>query len=205
VLLVLLIAFVGAMAYLIAASMVPRDVPTFMPSPFDAGDGDGKAGDRRVDTVTFDARDAERWHYFSLSRGVPLVPPDTAGWEVAVRRYHLVVPGAAADMGPVEFASVDVVPDSGFVMPDGRDDAGHPAIRRWYRYGMFTHLLESKQHVYAARMSDGTYAALQVLSYYCPGPRPGCLTIRYRRPLSGEHRADGSPRRRRDLASDAEP
>ena len=27
--------------------------------------------------------------------------------------------------------------------------------------------------------ADGRYAKLQLLSYYCPGARPGCLTFRY--------------------------
>lgn len=172
-----LVAFIGAMVYLVASSLVPRDVPTFLPSL--------AAADGGVDTVTFDAREPDRWQYYSLSRGATLTPPDTSGWELAVRRYHVVVPGAAADVGMVELASVPAVPDSAFVLPDGRGDAGHPALRRWYRYGMLTHLLESKEHVYVVRLADGSHAALQVLSYYCPGPTPGCLTIRFRHPLPG--------------------
>ena len=174
-LIAVLVAFIGAMLYLIAASLVPRDVPTFLPSL--------ATTEGSIDTVTFDARDAEQWLYFSLSRREPLATPDTSGWELAVRRYHLVVPGAAADLGPADLESVGPVPDSAFVVADGRSDAGHPALRRWYRYGMMTHLLESKEHVYVARLADGSHAAFQVLSYYCPGPTPGCVTVRYRHPV----------------------
>ena len=175
-LIAVLVAFVGAMVYLVATSLVPRDVPTFLPSIAIAHGG--------IDTVTFDARDAEQWQYFSISRGAPLAPPDTSGWELAVRRYHLIVPGEAADLGPVDLAAVGTVPDTAFLPSDGRADAGHPALRGWYRYGMLTHLLESREHVYVVHLRDGSRAALQVLSYYCPGPTPGCLTIRYRHPVA---------------------
>jgi hypothetical protein len=33
--------------------------------------------------------------------------------------------------------------------------------------------------VYALRTADGRYAKLEILSYYCPGAMPGCVTFRY--------------------------
>ena len=45
-------------------------------------------------------------------------------------------------------------------------------------------LLEAKAHVYALRTRQGRTWKVQVLSYYCPGLRAGCLTIRYA-PLAG--------------------
>ena len=53
------------------------------------------------------------------------------------------------------------------------------ALRRWYRYGFFSHLLTPAGNVYAIRTADLRYAKLEILSYYCPGPVAGCLTFRY--------------------------
>ena len=166
--------FVVAIVYLIAASMMPRDVPTFEPTPL--------AELATRDTITIDAGDPEAWRYFSFRRRSMLQPPDTLEWDLAVRRYHLRVAGLAADLGPAGEGDL-VMSDASLVDDDGRDDAGHPAMRRWYRYGMFSHLLESKRHAYLVRTRDGRLARLEVLSYYCPGPRPGCMTLRYAYPL----------------------
>ena len=32
---------------------------------------------------------------------------------------------------------------------------------------------------YVIHTRDGRYVKLELLSYYCPGPEPGCLTFRY--------------------------
>jgi hypothetical protein len=37
------------------------------------------------------------------------------------------------------------------------------------------------------RTTDGRYAKLEILGYYCPGGQPGCLTFRY------VFQGDGSP------------
>ena len=57
------------------------------------------------------------------------------------------------------------------------------AMRKWYRYSMLTHLLEPAGHAYIVRTRDRRYASVQVLSYYCTGLRPGCLTLRYTYPV----------------------
>ena len=187
--------FVVAIVYLIAVSMTPRDVPTFEPTPLVelAAQDDGLLLSRsadaeravpapRLDTITIDAGNPDAWRYFSFRRRALLQAPDTLEWDLAVRRYHLRTAGMAADLGPP--GESDASPwDASFLADDGRDDSGHPAMRRWYRYGMFTHLLESRRHAYLVRTRDGGLARIEVLSYYCPGPRPGCMTLRYAYPL----------------------
>ena len=181
--------FLAAIVYLIAVSMTPRDVPTFVPTARSAVaraalDAETEGMLARLDTITIDASDAEQWRYFRFSDGALLQPPDTLAWDLAVRRYHVRVAGPAADLGPADDDAA-VAPTVRFQGEDGRDDSGHPTLRRWYRYGMLTHLLESKRHAYLVRTRDGGLARLEVLSYYCPGPRPGCMTFRYAYPLHG--------------------
>ena len=152
--------FLVAMAYLLTASFTRRTAPTFAP-----------AATARGDTLTIDATDGARWQYVSLTSARVLSAPDTAGWELAVRRYNLIAAGDAVDLGPAAF---DSLRDA----PTGRA-AADSAITRWYQYSFLTHLLESKRHVYAVRTSRGTYFKVQVLSYYCPGLTAGCVTVRY--------------------------
>jgi hypothetical protein len=70
------------------------------------------------------------------------------------------------------------------------------AIASWYRYGFFTHILSPKPHVWAVRTADGRYAKIQIVGYYCPGPRPGCPTFRYVYQGDGSTRVDAEPPRR---------
>ncbi|MFN2567313.1 MAG: HmuY family protein [Gemmatimonadaceae bacterium] len=158
--------FVVAMGYLVASSLTRRAAPTFAPTL-----------EARGDTLTVDATAADRWRYVSLTRGRVLSPPDTAGWEIAVRRYNLIANGDVVDLGPAAFDTVrDVAVAS---------EANSSAISRWYRYSLLTHLLEPNDHVYVVRAGGGPLYKLQILSYYCPGLTAGCMTIRYA-PLTSE-------------------
>jgi hypothetical protein len=74
--------FVVAMAYLVTSSFTRRTAPTFAPTV-----------EARGDTLTVDATDGKRWRYLSLERGRVLAAPDTASWDVAVRRYSVRVRG----------------------------------------------------------------------------------------------------------------
>lgn len=168
------VVFVVAIAALVAASVARPAVATFAPSASRAAHRPGT-----VDTVTLDASDDSRWIFFDLAEGRALVPPDTAAWDLAVRRFHVIVADAAANLGAADFAAVDAAPDSGFVRTVASRDTTNGAIERWYRYGMLTHLLTPRGDVHIVRSRDGTVAKLQMLSYYCPGVQPGCLTFRW--------------------------
>jgi hypothetical protein len=75
--------------------------------------------------------------------------------------------------------SVDTVPNTAYVVNQRERDSTNPALERWYDYSWTSHVLEPKPVVYAVRTADGRFAKLQILGYYCPGARPGCLTLRY--------------------------
>jgi hypothetical protein len=152
--------FVVAMAYLVASSLTRRAAPTFSPTT-----------EPRGDTLTVDGTDGQRWRYVSLSRGRVLSHPDTAGWEIAVRRYNLIANGDIVDLGPAAFDTVRAATRAG--------EANSSAIQRWFRYSLLTHLLESNRHVYVVRAGGGPLYKLQIVSYYCPGLTAGCMTFRY--------------------------
>jgi hypothetical protein len=173
--------FIFVTGYLVVSSVTKRSVPTFDPSPRTTAAPDSRP--RHDDTLTVDATDATVWQYVDFDRAGVVAPPDTAGWDVAVRRYLVIASDAIADLGPRRFEDVHDAPESGFVANVTAQDTVNAAIRRWYRYSMLTHLLEPAGHAYVVRTRDGRFASVEVLGYYCTGLRPGCLTLRYTYPL----------------------
>ena len=164
--------FTIAMVWLVIASLLPRAVPTF--SPHAAHMPAGSA----VDTVTIDARDPQRWRFFSFTRG-PLAPPDSAGWDLAVRRFRVMPSGDAMRIDTVTFDALRDIPSTGYQPTVFSRDSVNPAIERWYRYDWLSHLLRPKPEVYVIRTRTGQAVKLAFLSYYCPGPEPGCVTMRF--------------------------
>jgi hypothetical protein len=173
--------FILVIAYFVLSSVTKRSVPTFDPSP--PVSVASKVAARHDDTITVDASDSRLWQYVDFDRGGVVVPPDTAGWDLAVRRYMVIAADAIADVGAQRFEDVREVPDDGFMANVAGEDTVNPAIRRWYRYSMLTHLLEPAGHAYVVRTRDGRFATVEVLGYYCTGVRPGCLTLRYTYPI----------------------
>ncbi len=168
--------FFLVIVYLVAASFLRREMPMFEATsvaPFPSGDT------LVTDTVTIDASDVDRWRFFDFALGSPVEIPDTAGWDLAFRRFHVVSSAAVANLGPLQFDEVAAAPDSGYVETEFAADTINPAIDRWYRYNMISHQLEPGGSVYAVRTTDGRFAKLEFLSYYCVGMKPGCVTFRY--------------------------
>ncbi len=166
---IVFVLFVVVLGYVITRSLVRRDSPTFtLRSPRPSG----LTQPGPPDTVTIDTADPEVWRYVDLDRGRYLVPPDTAAWDLALRRYQLRTRGAMPDTGSVPF-------DSAGVPRIAWDSIGPGLIGKWYRYSMVSHLLEPKGLVYFIRTDQERIAKLEILSYYCPGLTPGCLTFRY--------------------------
>lgn len=137
--------FLAVIAYLIVASMVKPKVAEFSPTPL----GTVPAGGPGPDTVTIDATDESQWRFYSFTRGV-ISPPDTAGWDLGFRRYHVIAAGTA-----------------------------NPALDHWYAYSFITHLLKPDGRVFLVETRGGARARVEFLSYYCPGSQPGCLTFRW--------------------------
>jgi hypothetical protein len=164
--------FGAAMVYLIVVALVPKRVAVFEATAPRAVAAGG------ADTVTIDARDGETWRFFSFSRGW-LTAPDTASWDVGVRRFHLIASGEVLRRD-APFDQLTVAPDTaGYVPTAWSRDTVNPALARWYRYSMFSHLLLPKPVIFVFRTRDGGATKLELLSYYCPGPEPGCLTFRF--------------------------
>lgn len=189
--------FLLTIAYALVASFARPSVRTFDPDEQGRGSrgvGWGASGNvisdeagiaPIIDTITIDASDDRAWRYLDLERGTVGEPPDTAGWDLAFRRHTFIAAGGVHDLGAVTWDSVTGAPRGVYVPTSRVGDAADPALRRWYRYRMLTHVLEPKQNVYVVRTAEGRYAKLQILSYYCPGPRAGCPTVRYSLPLPG--------------------
>ena len=113
--------------------------------------------------------------------------PAPGEWDLAFQRFYIVANGGAGfagrggllDLGPVPFDSVKVVPENGYVASEAGRDTTNAATAEWYDYSFTSHLLTPRPRTYAVRTADGRYAKLEVVGYYCPGARPGCLTFRY--------------------------
>lgn len=176
---------VAVAAVLVALTLRQADVPTYAPTRAVPAD----AGRRLVGPVlhTVDATDPDRWRYFSFRLGAVVDAPGPRQWDLGFRRFQVVAnggpgfpgDGGIVDLGAVAFDAVHRVPETGYAKSVSRPDPSNPAIARWYRYGFFSHRLTPKPNVWAVRTADGRYAKIEMVGYYCPGSRPGCVTFRY--------------------------
>jgi hypothetical protein len=176
---------VVAAVLLVAASLQRPEPPTYPPSVAEPRE----VGDVLTPELlyTVDASAPEAWRHFDLSSGTLVENPGPLGWDVAFRRFNVMTNGGegfagqagALDLGEVPFDSVLSVPADGYQTSVARRDSANAAFDRWYDYGFTSHLLTPKPRVYALRTADGRFAKLEILSYYCPGALPGCVTFRY--------------------------
>jgi hypothetical protein len=117
----------------------------------------------------------------SLERGRVLPAPDTAEWDLAVRRYNVRVNGEAIELGDADFTLLGALDETLLAAPTSGPARSVGDVGKWYRYSLLTHLLEPKEHVYLVQTHRGRMFKLQFVSYYCPGLRAGCMTFRYAR------------------------
>jgi hypothetical protein len=182
--------FLVIIAALLAPTVIKPRVATFLPTVGAGVPADGKLV---TDTLTVDAGDENHWRFVDLDRGAILSPPDTAGWDLMLRRFHFVASGAMANLGRISYDSLVEAPDTGYVPSRFMRDTANVATDHWYSYSYFSHLLEPRGDVYAVRTREGHYAKIQILSYYCPGPTPGCVTFRYWYQGDGGRRLSPNP------------
>lgn len=234
----LFLVFVGALVY---GSFSRPSLLTFPPTP-PAGASDsasaatpdgavagasGGAADAGVPgapgrtvtgRITLDARRTDEWVFFDFSRAAPVSDPASTEWDLAARRFHLIVnggkdyggrggvrrlghgphavpapsgpPSGGAGAGPASTADSLEVPSVGYAVTtvDESGEPRTPPLEDWYRYDFFAHVLEPRSDLYAVRTADGRYAVVRFLSYYCPGAESGCVTFRY------AYRPDGGRR-----------
>ena len=171
-----LASFVLALVFLVVSSLGRRSAPVFDPTPIGVVRSSPPSG---VDTLTVDARDERRWTFVDLGRGAVMFSSEASTWDLAIRRHDIGASGAIADAGELPFDAVRRAPAGTYIATSAGRDTVNAAIRRWYLYGMVSHLLEPNGHVYVVRTRTGQHVKLEILSYYCRGMEAGCLTFRY--------------------------
>jgi len=149
-------------------------------------------------TITIDARSDARWVPLDLSTGGEVAAADERAWDLAFRRFQVIVnggPGFAGEAGVlalpgVSFSEVHEAPLTGYgaSQVSAGGDTTTVLLEDWYDYSFFSHLLTPTPTVFVLRTADGRYAKFEFLDYYCPGADPGCVTVRY------AYQGDGSRR-----------
>lgn len=176
---ILILTVLALLAAAIIATALRRPAPpAFAPSASAALDSAGAF------RLTVDATAPETWRFVSLDRGT--VVSRNEPWDLAFRRFHIITNGGpgflglggALDLGTGSIDTIHHAPDRGYRQT--RADSVHPTLAEWYRYGFTSHLLTPRGRVYAVRTAAADAALVEIAGYYCPGPIPGCVTIRYR-------------------------
>ena len=138
-------------------------VPTFDPSP--RASVSSYSGPRHDDTITVDATDSKQWQYVDFDLGGVVAPPDTTGWDLAVRRYLVIAADAIADLGARRFEDVRDAPDRGFVANVVA------SARSTRRFAVVPDAADASARargpLLRCRTRDGRFASVQVLGYYC--------------------------------------
>ena len=172
-----LVLFIGILVYVVISSLTSHDALVFELSP--VMPADVQPGATVTDTITVDARDPEHWVFFDFARRSVVRPPDTSGWDLAFRRFSVVPSHAALDAGDRPFDELTEAPEGGYVESVFQRDTINAATDRWYNYSVVSHLMSPKPNTYVIRDGNARFAKVEFLSYYCPGPEPGCITFRY--------------------------
>lgn len=185
---VLAAAFLLLVAALVMGSLRSPELPPYTPTtPAPVAVGDSLVGPA---LYTVDASPNDDWQRFDF--GVNSLVDTGSSWDIAFHRNHVIAgPGAAMmDLGAVPFDSVLAAPAEGYRPNSPAQWESNPAVGKWYDYSFISHLLTSRAHVYAVRTSDGRYAKVELLNYYCVGVGTACITFRY------TYQGDGSRRLR---------
>jgi len=144
-----------------------------------------------TNTIVIDATNEEQWTYFDFSRGKQVKIHDTSSleWDLAFRRGKIITNGGATnkfgkagliDLGEVSFDAVENVPLSNFISDTAtRTQTENPVLLQWYKYNYITHKLTARENVYVMRTSNGKFAKIQFLSFYCADKQPGCIQMKY--------------------------
>ncbi|MEN8145151.1 MAG: HmuY family protein [Gemmatimonadota bacterium] len=181
-------AFVLLIIVIVVGSLRRAEPRTFLLSQLSETGLGTEASLAGPTVVSLDARSPDRWTWFDFSRAASPSVPGPMEWDLGVRRFQLLVnggPGFSGNGGVMVvqegFGELAEAPGGEYevsrVSPGG--DSLSTGFDDWYEYGFFSHLLEPLDATYVLRTAEGHYVKLRILSYYCPGPEPGCLTIEY--------------------------
>ena len=142
-------------------------------------------------SIVIDATNEEEWTYFDFSRGEQVKIHDTSSleWDLAFRRGKIITNGGATNkfgkaglinLGEVSFDAVENVPLKDFIVDTStRTQTENPVLLQWYKYNYITHKLTARKNIYVMRTSDGKFAKVQFLSFYCADKQPGCIQMKY--------------------------
>ena len=169
------ILFVSAIAFILMTSVRRPDPPVYDLSRLEPRET--PVGLAVPDTVTLDARSDEHWTLFDFE--TRSITTDPATWDIAVKRHRLIVNGGEGFVGQ---GGVLTDPASEYELSrvTGGGDTVSAILDDWYAYDFFSHLLKpDAEKTFLVRTAEGNHARLRILSYYCPGPEPGCMTIEY--------------------------
>jgi len=142
-------------------------------------------------TIVIDATNEEQWTYFDFSRGEQVKIHDTSSleWDLAFRRGKIITNGGATNkfgkaglinLGEVSFDAVENVPLREFIVDEAtRTQTENPVLLQWYKYNYITHKLTARKNIYVIRTSDGKFAKVQFMSFYCADKQPGCIQMKF--------------------------
>ncbi|MGH7462162.1 MAG: HmuY family protein, partial [Longimicrobiales bacterium] len=132
----------------------------------------------RTRRITVDASQPEAWRFVSLREGRVIERPGAFDWDLTFRRFHVATNGGPGFAGQGSAGLIDSAGATAPLRQTSRDTT-QSGFGKWYDYGFTSHLLTPKSQRYLVVAADGSRYILRILSYYCPGARPGCVTIEY--------------------------
>ena len=165
---VLILAVIAAAAVAMVAFSITRPEPLSFAPTTRAVVVDSATGRKRL---TIDATREQTWQFVSLRADSALTRPDPLGWDLAIRRFHISTNGGTGFAGKGAAGVDSLIATS--------QDTTRSGFGKWYDYGFTSHLLTPKPVTYRVRAADGMLYSIRILSYYCPGAQPGCLTFEY--------------------------
>ena len=165
---------VGAVVY-VAAALTREEPLSYAPAAAQlVTDSTGRSEYR----ATIEAGDENRWRFFSLRTGQLVEKPHALEWDLAFRRFHIATNGGPGFAGQGASGIVESAGQTPALQQTSADST-KSGFGKWYNYGFSSHLLTPKPLNYRVLDAEGTAYTLRILSYYCPGATPGCITIAY--------------------------
>ncbi|MEM6955863.1 MAG: HmuY family protein [Myxococcota bacterium] len=169
------------------------DVPPVTGNFTHAPDGEGVQSN--VDATSTDAL-----QYIDLDTGEATDDPER--WDIAFRRFFVVMNGGLTGNGGVSatvvesvLSEVESAPENGYTTAvadtDGDPDMEpntpfNNGVDDWYDYDINTHTLTAKERTYVVVTTEGAFVGLQILDYYNEAGTPARVSFRWRLLEGGE-------------------
>jgi len=122
----------------------------------------------------------DRWQFFSLRAHRIVTRPGKTDWDLACQRFHVSTNGGPGFAGQGSAGVIDANAQPPALRQTSADTT-ESGFGKWYNYSFTSHLLKPKPEMYRVHAADGTPYDVRILSYYCTGATPGCITIQYKK------------------------